>query len=220
MTFFLVPHAKSSETPFLFLPGWGFDYRLVNLFHLFPQKNLILPNTFLAPAWLNDDLPAFMDKKGFEKINIIGWSMGAHLGLDFCLAYPERVNSLQVVAMRGKWPKDEIADIRDGVEDDLQGYMAGFYRKCFFGYKKYYKEFILCLQDDYLSRPGKDLLFSGLDYLEGWNMPAYVPEGVSVSVIHGRKDVVAPVEEMAHFPGVSCDVLPHSGHLVLLDKAF
>ncbi|MFH1215595.1 MAG: alpha/beta hydrolase [Pseudomonadota bacterium] len=217
MTFSFAGLSHSDVSPLVFLPGWGFDGRLISLFRLFPARRIIMPDSFLHPSTLERDLFAFLGNHG-AGISIVGWSMGAQLGLDFSCAHPELVDRLTLVSMRQYWPLAEIQEIRKGLEEDWRDFMRGFYRKCFLGYKKEYRQFVAVLEDDYLNRLDLKTLWSGLDYLERFRVPSPVPDAVPVSVLHGRKDVVAPVGEMVQLGAMECDVIAHGGHMVLLDR--
>lgn len=204
--------------PLLFLPGWGFDARLVDLYQLFPGRCLILPDSFIDPASFSADLSIFLQSRHIAEINVVGWSMGAQLGLDFSLTQGHLVGRIDLVAMRSCWPQQELAAIRTAIAADSAEYMRGFYRKCFLGYKKPYHDFVCELQEDYLQKLNREILGAGLDYLQNFTFPAHVPAGVTVHIIHGRKDVVAPVREMPQLAGVTCEVFPNAGHMVLLDQ--
>ncbi|MBU4262091.1 MAG: alpha/beta hydrolase [Proteobacteria bacterium] len=201
----------------LFLPGWGFDARLVDLYRLFRDNCLILPNSFVDPACFSAELSAFLQSRHITKIVIVGWSMGAQLGLDFSLTHGHLVGRLDLVAMRSCWPQQEIAAVRRAIAADLPGYLRDFYRKCFLGYKKPYHDFVRELQEDYLQKLPREILMTGLDYLQNFTLPAHIPDGLAVHMIHGRKDLVAPVEEMPQFLGATHEVFPRAGHMVLLD---
>lgn len=217
MAFFFSPLPQSGDTPLLFLPGWGFDARLLHLFKLYHGKTLILPDSFVDPSCFEEELLLFLHKEKVGKMAIVGWSMGAQLGLGFAAAHPGRVAALDLVAMRGSWPRQDIEVIKEGLSRDFRGFMSEFYRKCFLGYRAAYKEFTLALQDDYLQKNDRKKLVAGLDYLRHFRLPPSLPAGIPVKIIHGRKDVVAPVSNMARLPGAACEIMPHSGHMVLLD---
>lgn len=206
----------SGGIPTLFLPGWGFDARLISLYNLFPGQSLIVPESSPDPAGLAEALLRQLESTGTGKIHIVGWSLGAQLGLDFSLAHPNRVASLALVAMRSRWPTADIAAIREGLAEDAAGFMKGFYRKCFLGYRRPYLRFVDELEKSYLTGIDEAALAAGLDYLEGFRPPDKAP-GVPVRIIHGRKDVVAPLAERIALKGADELILPHGGHMVLLD---
>ena len=43
----------------------------------------------------------FVDYKGYDKVNLLGNSLGGHVALIFCKEHPERVNSLTLTASSG-----------------------------------------------------------------------------------------------------------------------
>ncbi len=151
-------------------------------------------------------------------ISIVGWSMGAQLGLDFTRSHPELVERLTLVSMRRRWPPEEIGAIRMGLQEGPGDFMRGFYRKCFLGYKQEYRQFVARLEDDYLQRLDLGILAAGLDYLAQFRFSSPVTVDVPISVLHGRKDVVAPFAEMVRLPAMECHVVSHGGHMVLLDR--
>lgn len=212
---FSIP-ATSGGIPTLFLPGWGFDSRLISLYNLFPGQSLIILDSSADPAGAAEALLHQLERTGTGKIHIVGWSLGAQLGLDFSLAHPHRVASLSLVAMRSRWPVADITAIREGLAEDAAGFMRGFYRKCFLGYRRPYSLFVDKLESVYLAGLDETTLASGLDYLEEFSLPDKAPE-VPVRIIHGRKDVVAPLAERVALRGAEELILPHAGHMVLLD---
>jgi pimeloyl-ACP methyl ester carboxylesterase len=204
------------EIPLVFIPGWGFDARLVSLYDFFHGEQLIVPRGFVRPADACSNLLSFMDERTIEKVNIVGWSMGANLGLDFACRNEERVASLDLLSMRGKWPKSDVDSIRYGINNDLSDFMKSFYRKCFLGYRKEYNAFSSRLQDEYLDELHIDTLLAGLDYLEQYTLPV-IPSGVEIRLIHGAKDIIAPVEERVVAPGRKETLFPSAGHGVLFN---
>lgn len=207
---------NKAEIPLVFIPGWGFDARIVRVYDFFHGEQRIVPRGFVRPADVCSSLLSFMDEHTIGKVNIVGWSMGANLGLDFACRNEERVASLDLLSMRRKWPKGDVDSIRHGISNDLCGFMRDFYRKCFLGYRKEYNKFSSDLQDEYLNELHIDTLLAGLDYLEQFTLPV-IPSGVEVRLIHGAKDIVAPVEERAVFTGIKETLFPNAGHGVLFN---
>ncbi|WP_020210806.1 malonyl-ACP O-methyltransferase BioC [Gilvimarinus chinensis] len=103
--------------PIVLLHGWGFDHR--------SMEPLVEPLRQLADVWCLD-LPGFGDKSGWAfnpqeviasladlspaPVNVIGWSLGGALALDFADKYPEKVASLVTLATNScfvasdQWP--------------------------------------------------------------------------------------------------------------------
>lgn len=216
MFFSFASTIPSKGAPLLFLPGWGFDARIVSLYRLFRGRNLILPDSFVNPYVLLASLPIFLQQKKIAKISVAGWSMGAQVALDFFLTNPNQVADLTLISMRDHWPSEELDMIRSSITTDMSAYMRGFYRKCFLGDKKNYHLFVYQLQENYLQTLDTKLLLTGLDYLEGFSLPLQFPEGVAVHMIHGSKDMIAPIKEMPYIPEATCEIFQSCGHMVLL----
>lgn len=208
---------KNDDIPLVFLPGWGFDARIVGLYSLFPGQNLIAPDGFVTPACACKDLLSFIDQQGIGKVKITGWSMGANIGLDFTCRHAERVHSLDLFSMRRSWPGKDINAIRQGLSESVQGFMADFYRKCFLGYRREYNIFKEQLQDNYLSELDIDTLLAGLKYLQDFVPPGKAPQEVEMQLIHGAKDIIAPVKERVEFTGVETLIESNGGHAVFVD---
>lgn len=208
---------SSARLPLIFLPGWGFDGRVVGLS---PSPiDCLVPTDFLDPASLVEDLLAFLDREGLDKIRLAGWSMGAHLALDFARSHPERVDSLFLFSMREKWPESEIAAIRQDLEADSAAFLKSFYRKCFVGDRAGYAGFCEKLQESYLRELDLELLHRGLDYLGAWQADLAV--GVAdVHLWHGSRDIIAPVDEMANVPGATVEIFEKEGHSLFLSPEF
>ncbi|MDH4321813.1 MAG: methyltransferase domain-containing protein, partial [Desulfobulbaceae bacterium] len=99
-------------------------------------------------------------------------------------------------------------------------FMRSFYRKCFMGERAVYARFIEALQERYLAAMDLALLHRGLDYL----MTAPVAgAGIGVNdvhLLHGRRDIIAPVAEMAELPGATVAISEKDGHALFLNPEF
>lgn len=201
----------------IFLPGWGFDGRILTLAD--PPKSWIFPDFFLDPDAVPKMLPDYLRRREIPKVQLVGWSMGGNLALDFSRRYPERVAGLHLLSVRRHWPAGEIDAIRTALDADPQSFMASFYRKCFLGDKARYQRFVKSLQEEYLGALDLAVLHRGLDYL------ASLPEGGPVSVpgaevfcLHGGKDIIAPVGEMLLVEGAQRQVYGQEGHTFFLGR--
>lgn len=69
-----------------------------------------------------DDVAAVMDAIGFETATIVGSSFGAQVAIDFCLAYPGRVDALVVAAptVGGHEPSPELLEFAAAEEAALE----------------------------------------------------------------------------------------------------
>ena len=61
------------------------------------------PDASYDLSWMDSKILAFMDQMGIERANVIGGSMGGHLGLLLALDHPERVEKLVMMGSTGDW---------------------------------------------------------------------------------------------------------------------
>jgi malonyl-CoA O-methyltransferase len=197
----------------LFLPGWGFDGRIVRLFK--PSPNWIYPETLLDPETFKQDLLRFLISKNIKKVRIVGWSMGAMLGLEFAAEHKDLIESLVLVSLRSRWPASEIRELRAEFSRDSKAFIKGFYRKCFLGDRQTYRNFCATLEPRYLAalETHKERLLKGLAFLSTFKIPRPAPD-VPTRLIHGRQDIIAPVKEMPRIQGAEVEIIDTAGHFV------
>lgn len=217
-TFTLHPAPAENKETLVFFPGWGFDGRIATLAPSLSGFSLISPLSPLNPISLFSDLTTFLDEKKIGKITLVGWSMGANLGLDFCRNNQDRVSKLYLLSMRASWPDEDIKNIRVGLHADPRGFMTNFYRKCFLGHKIDYLRFIEEIEDRLPIDLG--LLDTGLDYLAAYRLDSSPLPTIKIKIIHGAKDVVAPVAEAPTIAGSTQNIIRHAGHPVFLAPSF
>lgn len=205
-----------SKRAVVFLPGWGFDGRILSLAE--PQPAWICPEQQIIPDSLTGDLNTFLSRQAIEKIDIIGWSMGAMLGIDFTLKYPQKVAGLTLVSLRPNWPEEEIESIRAELNSNPSLQLAEFYRKCFLGDKKKYRAFRDSLEGAYLNAYSLETLNHGLDYLRDFQMPSALPDSVAIQVLHGRRDIIAPSNEMVSNRNIESRLI-EGGHAFFLNDS-
>ncbi|ADH86892.1 alpha/beta fold hydrolase [Desulfurivibrio alkaliphilus] len=203
----------------VFLPGWGFDGRVFSLRDDEPLS-CPSPSGLLDPVELPMEFGGWLDRQGFEQCEIIGWSLGGRCALELARRFPERVSAVHLLAVRAAWPADEIDAIRRELARQPVDFLRSFYRKCFLGYKEAYRCFQQMLEEKCLeqARRAPEVLERGLELLAA-PMPeaAELPAGCRVYCLHGRRDVIAPVEQRLHWPGATSRVLEHGGHALFLD---
>ena len=117
------------------------------------------------------------------------------------------------VALRGRWPGREIKEIQAEFSRIPESFLQDFYRKCFLGDKKAYRDFTATLQPLYLAAAAanRNLLQHGLDYLGGFTIPRQLPD-IPIRVVHGRQDIIAPLNEMPDLAGAEVEVVENAGH--------
>ncbi len=211
------PAAAAGRPALVFLPGWGFDGRILDL--AAAPVAAYAPAGPLDPATLVADLLAFLDRTGIDRVHLVGWSLGAHLALDFGRAHPERLASLTLIAMRGHWPTAEISAIRRDLAAAPAAFLAAFYRKCLAGDKAAQRRFAASLEGEYLAGLDLGLLNRGLDYLAA-TLPQAPAAAIPLRLAHGRRDLIAPLADRAVLAGASEEVFDHAGHAVFLGPSF
>jgi 2-hydroxy-6-oxonona-2,4-dienedioate hydrolase len=60
-----------------------------------------LPLLKLSVSGLVDHVAAFVEKKGFDKVNVLGNSLGGHIALLYALAHPEHIGSITLTGSSG-----------------------------------------------------------------------------------------------------------------------
>jgi len=199
----------------VFLPGWGFDGRILRL--LKPAPAWICPADTIDPQTFVADLLHFLDANSLKPVRIIGWSLGAMLGLDFAASHPEKVKSLVLISLRPHWPGPEIKELQLQFAENRAAFLKNFYRKCFLGDKESYRNFCSSLEPLYLNAMNTERLQRGLHFLSKYTIPNPVPE-IPVRLIHGKQDIITPVKEMAVLQGSTVEIIEHGGHAVFLSE--
>ena len=217
-SFLNIDQGLDANIPTVFLPGWGFDGRTLHL--LYPLPSWIYPETFLDPDTIEQNILQLVTECKIKRIRIIGWSLGAMLGFNFAVRYPERVASLTLVSLRPIWPKAEVTKLQVEFAENPEAFLKNFYRKCFLGDKQSYRSFCTTLEPLYLNAidTNAERLQRGLRFLGEFTLPDTVP-AISVRLIHGKQDIIAPVTEMADLKNSEVEVIENSGHAVFLAES-
>ncbi|MFU8818294.1 MAG: alpha/beta fold hydrolase [Desulfurivibrio sp.] len=206
-----------SESPLIFLPGWGFDRRVLGLRDDFicpGPAGLLDPPAFLA------EFPAWLDRQGIAECAIVGWSLGGRCALELARHYPQRVTVLHLLAVRAFWPAAELDAIRRELARQPADFLRSFYRKCFLGYRESYRRFQRELEEEYLDQAirNPEVLERGLALLAApLAPPEAIPASCRIHSHHGRRDLIAPPEQRLLWPGAECRLLEHGGHALFLD---
>ena len=200
----------------VFLPGWGFKGEIIKL--LEPAGNWLYPDSFLDPFSFEKDLLAFFERQSISKAVLVGWSMGGYLALDFAKKYPQRVKALHLLSLRKSWPVNEVDVMRTKLLQNPTATLQEFYRRCFLGHKPQYHAFVSTMQDALLRAAPLDILLTGLDYLQQIEIDT-LPEA-DIWLYHGKKDIVAPLEEACPSTGLPMNVYANAGHMVFFTPEF
>ena len=213
-----IESANDVKIPTIFLPGWAFDGRMLQL--LKPVPAWIYPENMLDPQTIDQDLLQLAAEKNIKKFRLVGWSMGAMLGLEFAARYSGLVDSLVLISIKPHWPELEIEAIRAEFSRDPAAFLKGFYRKCFLGDKQIYRKFCTDLEPLYIDKVENNLtqLQNGLDFLGKFEIPDLLPN-IPVRLIHGEQDIIAPLTEMPTLPGAETEVIDSAGHAPFFHQA-
>jgi len=115
--------------------------------------------------------------------------------------------------------ENEIAAIRRDLSRDPGAFLVSFFRKCFAGDKSAYRRFVDLLEGEYLGAMDLGCLNRGLDYLAA-SLPQAPAGDAALRVVHGRRDLIAPVGEMAEIAGAVVEIHDYAGHAVFLAPEF
>jgi malonyl-CoA O-methyltransferase len=208
----------STGSATVFLPGWAFDGRILELIK--PLPTWIYPGKILDPQTIDQELLQLAAEKNVKKIRLIGWSMGAMLGVIFAARYPNLIDSLLLVSLRSQWPDSEIEALRTEFRLDPAAFLKDFYRKCFLGDKQAYRNFSKGLEHLYLAEIDKNFeqLLQTLDFLASFKVPGRLPE-LPIRLIHGRQDRVAPLTDMPTISGAEVEIIENGGHAPFLHQS-
>ncbi len=215
------PHnLASSTTPIAFLPGWGFTAEILQLANQYKSQAIpwIIPQELIDPYTIVHDLHSFLTHNSIQRIDIIGWSLGAYAAMNFARQFPEKINRVILIAMRNKWPQEEIDAIQSELARNPEKCLRSFYRKCFLGDKKTYRVFTELFEPPLLNNTDVKKLSRGLDFLAE-NQPQQMTQKETF-LLHGGRDIIAPITEMSDVHHARRTILSQSGHAAFLSDEF
>jgi len=210
---------RNGGRPVVLLPGWATDARIFD--------GLNLPGDVIRPCGLLtgeiDSLAEFLMKQGCAPVLLLGWSLGGFAAAQFASRHPALVERVVLVGIRRRYPAGQIEEMRQVLREDRARCLAGFYRQCFLpAQREDYRRFRATLEPAYLAECSDAELLQGLEYLETVALePDDLPPGVAI--VHGARDVIAPVIEtrrLAGDAGAILHVLPGAGHAAFLAEEF
>jgi len=203
------------------LPGWGTDHRIFG--------RLDMPFNYLVPLKieLDDIYYALSVAMAGKEAVLMGWSFGALLAAHFLVKFPNVVKKTVLVGVKEAYATSEIGKMKNYLDRSPVTYMKGFYRRCLsFQGREDRAWFSSYLQEGYLRGIDQKYLKSQLDYMEFNPLPLNELQKYSnkISVIHGEKDLVIPLEE-AHslvrkLRGASFNIIKNTGHACFMDRSF
>jgi len=175
------------------LPGWATDGRIFE--GVLPGVTAVTTAP-LRPDRFSRRLAAFLDRTARGQVTIVGWSLGGFLAAEFAREYPDRVRRVVLVGIRRGYTEGDVGAILRSLSADTGSCLSGFYAQCFYpSQMPAYRRFRAGLQAAYLREMDGDTLREGLSYLASAKLSAGTLPACPVAIVHGEKDVVAPLAE-------------------------
>jgi pimeloyl-ACP methyl ester carboxylesterase len=204
------------------LPGWATDGRIFD--GVFPGVTSVTTGP-LRPEGFSRRLAAFLDRAARGPVTVVGWSLGGFLAAEFAREYPDRVRRVVLVGIRRRYPEEDVGAVLRSLSADPGSCLSGFYSQCFYPSQiRAYRRFRAGLQAGYLREMDGDALREGLSYLAVARLSGETLPACPVTIVHGEKDVVAPLaeaEEVAREGGnATFHPLPGAAHAAFLADGF
>lgn len=211
--------SKKPGLPYVvMLPGWAHDWRTMSRCQL--QANRIFMQGLVLPGMVSE-LADFLREERLSPVDILGWSLGGFAAVEFANAYPELVSRLALVGIRRGYSTDEIEQSKAELAHNRAGFLEDFYRRNFLpAQRRDWPVFKAELMDAYIGEFKLDELLSGLDYLSASRIEKKAL-GVRPSlIVHGRHDVVAPLEDIVSLAGSDVRIIENASHAAFMHPDF
>jgi len=214
--------AGKGDPSMVLLPGWATDGRIFE--GVLPGVTAVTTGP-LRPEGFPRRLAEFLDRTARGPVTVVGWSLGGFLAAAFARGYPDRVRRVVLVGIRREYPEGDVEAVLRSLSADPGGCLAGFYAQCFFpSQMPAYRRFRGGLQAAYLREMDGVRLREGLSYLAGARLSGETLPACPVAIVHGEKDVVAPLAEaegVAREGGnTTFHPLPGAAHAAFLADGF
>jgi pimeloyl-ACP methyl ester carboxylesterase len=175
------------------LPGWATDGRIFD--GVLPGVTAVTTGQ-LRPEGFSRRLAAFLDRTARGPVTVVGWSLGGFLAAEFAREYPDRVRRVVLVGIRREYPEGDMAEVLRSLSSDPGACLSGFYAQCFYpSQMPAYRRFRAGMQAAYLREMDGVALREGLSYLAGAKLSGGTLPACPVAIVHGEKDVIAPLAE-------------------------
>lgn len=207
----------------IFISGWGFSWKFfakewaLSCDHYIDVHD---PNICLSDICTLVNRPIYSS----QKIDIIGFSLGAYLACDVLRELPERIESLTLIGLRPNYPSSDISSVRELlISQGKDSYLPHFYRACFSTrqrFNNFKHTWMACMIKTFTTHA----LLRGLDYLE--HRASFSPNddslSASIKVLHGEKDQIAPFNLMSTLMADHSEfyVCHGDGHCISKDALF
>jgi len=212
----------AGDPSMVLLPGWATDGRIFE--GVLPGVAVVTTGP-LRPEGFSRRLAAFLGRAAHGAVTVVGWSLGGFLAAEFAREYPDRVRRVVLVGIRRAYPEGDVARVLRSLSSDPGACLTAFYAQCFFpSQMSAYRRFRAGLQATYLREMDGDALREGLSYLASARLSGETLPACPVAIVHGEKDVVAPLAEaegVARGGGnATFHPLPGAAHAAFLADGF
>ena len=210
------------EPSLVLLPGWATDGRVFD--GLFPGVAAVTTGP-LRPEGFTRRLASFLDRAARGPVTVVGWSLGGFLAAEFARERPERVRRVVLVGIRRGYPEGDVEAVLRSLSVDPNACLSGFYTRCFYpSQMPAWRRFRTGLQAEYLREMDGGVLREGLSYLANATLSGGTLPPCPVSIVHGEKDVVAPLAEAEgvaqECANATFHPLPGAAHAAFLAEGF
>jgi pimeloyl-ACP methyl ester carboxylesterase len=214
--------AGEGDPSMVLLPGWATDGRIFE--GVLPGVAAVTTGP-LRPGGFSRRLAVFLDRMACGPVTVVGWSLGGFLAAEFAREYPDRVRRVVLVGIRRKYPEGDVEAVLRSLSADPGNCLSGFYAQCFYPSQMIaYRRFRGGLQAAYLREMDGGALREGLSYLGGARLSGATLPACPVVIVHGEKDVVAPIAEAEGVARESGNAtfhrLPGAAHAAFLADGF
>lgn len=213
----LFNYTPGTGTTIVFLHGWGMDSRI---FQPFVSDRPTVLCDIGNPASLCNDLADLIEKRHLGQFELVGFSMGACLSVDFTNRFPDQVSSLTLLALGTSYDTHTLNDIRKHITQNSQAYLRSFYASCFASpqaFSSFYASYGKAMSQTVTL----DSLLNGLDYLEAVSITSQdIPKSSPLTLFHGDADAIAPLSSVQELiQDDHLQIIPKGGHFILNSDA-
>lgn len=237
--------------PLVLLHGWGFSGTVwrpiveqlkishtIYVLDLRGHGRSEKPETEYTLATLSDDLLEFLNFLGLSTVTIIGWSMGAMVGLYFAARHPERVLKLGIIGGTAKLTQAEdypfgapppiVRRLDKQLTQNFEKAMESFSRLIIYGedHLKEKRAQLWAQMEDGIIQPPLHVAQACLQMIETADLRSDLDKiSMPTVIIHGALDHICPVGTAyylnAHIPNSMLHIFPtaaHAPHLTHADQ--
>lgn len=212
---------RKYRSSIVLIPGWASDHRIFSDLDI--GFNYLTPVEF-SPFTFIDELLLYLKKNNIGRISLFGWSLGGFLASEFAGSHPGLLEGLYLVGVRRKYEREGLEEIKRHLNRNKRGYLYKFYSECF-SKKEEMRWFKESLFKSYCEKFDLDYLLKTLDYLGNTEIvPQLLTNIENITIIHGRIDRIAPIEEAVEIknslPQARFVSVEDAGHAPFLSRGF